>query len=69
MSKNYFWTKTDDNGFVNEISQFKGEYMITLPDGYKLSLSWFTPVHDPAENELIYWETVYRGVKYTLFND
>lgn len=68
MIKEYGWTTSDGKNFANDISQFNGESMITLPDNSKLSITWFTPRHS-EENELIYWETVYRGIHYTIFND
>lgn len=64
---NIDWTKTDD-GFCTEISQFNGQTFITLPDGTRLGMNWFTP-HRDNENEITHWDTTHRGQVYTLFND
>lgn len=61
------WTKTDD-GFCTEISQFKGQTFIVLPDDTRMAITWFTP-HIDGENEITHWDVRHRGLVYTVFND
>ena len=61
------WTPTDD-GFCAEVSQFKGQIFIPLPDGTRVAINLFQP-HIDRENEITHWTLSRFGKTYTLFND
>ena len=61
------WTKTDD-GYCAEVSQFKGQVFIPLPDGSKAAINLFQP-HWDGENEITHWTLTRYNNTFTLFND